>query len=67
MCTKPQEEESILSFCEELTPMQNQRADNFNWAKRLLYGNSAREQQKKNQTSSVFNITEEMHLSLLGE
>lgn len=65
MCTKPQEEESVLSFWEELTPMQNQRADNFDWAKQLLYGNSAREQQKKN--SFVFYITEEMHLSLFGE
>lgn len=47
MCTKPQEKENILSFCLELTPMQNQRADIFN-SVLLLYGNSGIEQQKKN-------------------
>lgn len=47
MCTKPQEEESILS-CQKLTPLQNQTADISNSAKQLLYGNSAIEQQKKN-------------------
>lgn len=35
-------------FCQELTPMQNQRANIFISAKQLLHGNSATEQQKKN-------------------